>query len=326
MVRYSLPGGAGAVSAGAGAASASRELAGGLALQRPGRLPGIRRRERLELGREPPHGVAADQPVRPDADDRRSGRWQPPASPSRRSRPPRRILRSQAQPNPARRCPGCRSPRNSGRPSPEPSARQHTGQCPGWPSQPLMSPGYLAAPAAACGSCPGWQQTTGGFSPARPGRADPAPTRPGPPPSAPRVPAPCAAPARRASGARQPRGRQVARRQRRDRDRRPATEPGRPLRGRERRRSRSRLNYLPGQFSGKERPRSVMPGQMAPVRGAGQAASADSGGLRAQRIAWVIACPAGRTSAVSVTGRYGRRSGRRAQPGSSDVAAAARMP
>ena len=50
------------------------------------------------------------------------------------------------------------------------------------------------------------------------------------------------------------------------------------------------------------------------------------GGLIAQRIARMTAWPAGRTTARSVSGRCGRYSGRRAQPGSSDVAAAARTP
>ena len=50
------------------------------------------------------------------------------------------------------------------------------------------------------------------------------------------------------------------------------------------------------------------------------------GALVAQRMARTMACPAGRTSTVSVTGSRGSRSGRRAQPGSSDTAAAASTP
>ena len=50
------------------------------------------------------------------------------------------------------------------------------------------------------------------------------------------------------------------------------------------------------------------------------------GGLIAQRIPRMTAWPAGRTMARSVSGRCGRYSGRRAQPGSSEVAAAARTP
>ena len=50
------------------------------------------------------------------------------------------------------------------------------------------------------------------------------------------------------------------------------------------------------------------------------------GGLIAQRIPRMTAWPAGRTTARSVSGRCGRYSGRRAQPGSSEVAAAARTP
>ncbi len=49
-------------------------------------------------------------------------------------------------------------------------------------------------------------------------------------------------------------------------------------------------------------------------------------GLIAQRIPRMTASPAGRTTARSVSGRCGRYSGRRAQPGSSEVAAAARTP
>ena len=55
-------------------------------------------------------------------------------------------------------------------------------------------------------------------------------------------------------------------------------------------------------------------------------AAALGGGLIAQRIPRMTAWPAGRTTARSVSGRRGRYSGRRAQPGSSDVAAAARTP
>ena len=55
-------------------------------------------------------------------------------------------------------------------------------------------------------------------------------------------------------------------------------------------------------------------------------AAALGGGLIAQRIPRITAWPAGRTTARSVSGRRGRYSGRRAQPGSSDVAAAARTP
>jgi amidase len=54
--------------------------------------------------------------------------------------------------------------------------------------------------------------------------------------------------------------------------------------------------------------------------------SARGGGLIAHRIPRMTAWPAGRTTARSVSGRYGRYSGRRAQPGSSEVAAAARTP
>ena len=49
-------------------------------------------------------------------------------------------------------------------------------------------------------------------------------------------------------------------------------------------------------------------------------------GLIAQRMPRMTAWPAGRTTARSVSGRCGRYSGRRAQPGSSEVAAAARTP
>ena len=55
-------------------------------------------------------------------------------------------------------------------------------------------------------------------------------------------------------------------------------------------------------------------------------AAALGGGLIAQRIPRMTAWPAGRTMARSVSGRCGRCSGRRAQPGSSEVAAAARTP
>ena len=61
-----------------------------------------------------------------------------------------------------------------------------------------------------------------------------------------------------------------------------------------------------------------MPGNQV-VRAAG-------GALVAQRMTRTMAWPAGRTSTVSVTGSRGRRSGRRAQPGSSDTAAAASTP
>ena len=57
-----------------------------------------------------------------------------------------------------------------------------------------------------------------------------------------------------------------------------------------------------------------------------QLARAEGGALVAQRMARTMACPAGRTSTVSVTGSRGSRSGRRAQPGSSDTAAAASIP
>src|ERR1700759_2012458 len=68
----------------------------------------------------------------------------------------------------------------------------------------------------------------------------------------------------------------------------------------------------------------------AAAPGAAQLAArrrARAGGvLVAQRIPRTIIWPAGRTSAVSVTGRYGTRSGMRAQRGRVDTAAAARIP
>src|SRR5208283_567029 len=57
-----------------------------------------------------------------------------------------------------------------------------------------------------------------------------------------------------------------------------------------------------------------------------QLARAVGGALVAQRMARTMAWPAGRTRTVSVTGSRGRRSGRRAHPGSSDTAAAASTP
>ncbi len=55
-------------------------------------------------------------------------------------------------------------------------------------------------------------------------------------------------------------------------------------------------------------------------------AALGGGALVAQRMARTMTWPAGRTSMVSVTGSRGRRSGRRAHPGSSDTAAAASTP